>query len=159
MKKLIISTEDKDNKMKILNGIYKHYIEIAQSPFGNYIIQNIFEEWDINICSDLIQACIKDALIFATQKYSSNVIVKIIDLYQNNNNQLNLNFIEQLKTLFFDTKNIMDLYNNKYGRLLLYKLNGLIPKEEKEKLVRTFQKNADDIKIKEKIDILTEIFG
>ena len=53
----------------------------------------------------------------------------------------------------------MDLYNNKYGRLLLYKLNGLIPKEEKEKLVRTFQKNADDIKIKEKIDILTEIFG
>ena len=161
MKKLIISTEDKDNKMKILNGIYKHYIEIAQSPFGNYIIQNIFEEWDINICSDLIQACIKDALIFATQKYSSNVIVKIIDLYQNNNNnnKLNLNFIEQLKTLFFDTKNIMDLYNNKYGRLLLYKLNGLIPKEEKEKLVRTFQKNADDIKIKEKIDILTEIFG
>jgi hypothetical protein len=109
----------------------------------------------------LIQACIKDALIFATQKYSSNVIVKIIDLYQNNNNnnKLNLNFIEQLKTLFFDTKNIMDLYNNKYGRLLLYKLNGLIPKEEKEKLVRTFQKNADDIKIKEKIDILTEIFG
>lgn len=140
MKKLIISTEDKDNKMKILNGIYKHYIEIAQSPFGNYIIQNIFEEWDINICSDLIQACIKDALIFATQKYSSNVIVKIIDLYQNNNNQLNLNFIEQLKTLFFDTKNIMDLYNNKYGRLLLYKLNGLIPKEEKENWFELFKK-------------------
>ena len=159
MKKLIINTEDKDNKMKILNGIYEHYIEIAQSPFGNYIIQNIFEEWDINICSDLIQACIKDALIFATQKYSSNVIVKIIDLYQNNNNQLNLNFIEQLKTLFFDTKNIMDLYNNKYGRLLLYKLNGQIPKEEKEKLVRIFQKNVEDIKIKEKIDILTEIFA
>ena len=68
MKKLIISTEDKDNKMKILNGIYKHYIEIAQSPFGNYIIQNIFEEWDINICSDLIQACIKDALIFCDTK-------------------------------------------------------------------------------------------
>jgi len=158
MKKLIISTEDKDNKMKILNGIYKHYIEIVQSPFGNYIIQNIFEEWDINICIDLVQACIKDALTFATQKYSSNVIVKIIDLYQNNN-KLYFNFIEQVKTLFFDTKNIMDLYNNKYGRLLLYKLNGLIPKEEKEKLVRTFQKNVDDIKIKEKIDILTEIFG
>jgi len=158
MKKLIISTEDIDNKRKILNGIYKHYIEIAQSPFGNYIIQNIFEDWDINICSDLIQACIKDALIFATQKYSSNVIVKIIDLYQNNNNNY-LNFIEQLKALFFDTKNIIDLYNNKYGRLLLYKLNGLIPKEEKEKLVRTFQKSVEDIKIKEKIDILTEIFG
>ena len=158
MKKLIINTEDKDNKMKILNGIYKHYIEIAQSPFGNYILQNIFEEWDINICSDLIQACIKNALIFETQKYSSNIIVKIIDLFPNNN-KLNLNFIEQLKSLFFDTKNIIDLYNNKYGRLLLYKLNGQIPKEEKEKMVRTFQKNVEDNKIKEKIDILTEIFA
>ena len=151
MKKLIISTEGKDNKMKIINGICQHYIEIAQSPFGNYIIQNIFEEWDINIYSDLAKACVKDTLIFATQKYSSNIIAKIIDL--------KLCFIEQLKTLFFDTKNIMDLYNNKYGRLLLYKLNGLIPKEEKEKLIQTFQSSIEDIKIKEKIDILTEIFG
>ena len=86
MKKLISNTENKNNKIKIINGVYDHCIEVAQSPFGNYIIQYIFEEWDIDICFNLIKICIYNSIIFATQKYSSNIIVKIIDIY------LNINF-------------------------------------------------------------------
>ena len=159
MKKLIANTEDNNNKMKIINGLYNHCVEIAQSPFGNYIIQYIFEEWDVNICSDLIKACIDNSIIFSTQKYSSNIIVKIIDLYYNINNNINYNFHQQLDKIFFDIKNIFDLYNNKYGRLLLYKLSRLMTKDEKEKIMKKFEENNDDKKKKEKIDILTEILS
>ena len=155
MKKLISNTENKNNKIKIINGVYDHCIEVAQSPFGNYIIQYIFEEWDIDICFNLIKICIYNSIIFATQKYSSNIIVKIIDIYLN----INFKFVEQLKILFFDVKNIFELYNNKYGRLLLSKLSKLITKEEKEKLYKIFGENNDNIKKKEKIDILNELFS
>ena len=61
MKKLISNTENIDNKNKIINGVYNHCMEIAQNPFGNYIIQYIFEEWDVNIYLNLIKLCINNS--------------------------------------------------------------------------------------------------
>ena len=157
IKKLISNTENISNKNKIIDGVSKHCIEIAQNPFGNYIIQYIFDELDDNLCSNLIKLCINNSLIFATQKYSSNIIVKIIDLYFNINN-LNFKFVQQLKEIFFDSNNIFELYNNKYGRLLLSKLSKLMTKEEKEKKIKLLGENNDDTKKKEKTNILTELF-
>ena len=160
MKKLILNTINKNNRMNIINGLNKNCIEISQNPFGNYIIQYIFEEWDINISYTLIKNCVNNSLTFATQKYSSNVISKIIDLFLNVNNS-DYKFIEEIKNIIFDEKNIIDLYNNKYGRLLLSKLSKLMVNEEKEKLIQIFKgiNNNDDIKNKKIIDILTELFS
>ena len=158
MKKLILNTENISNKTKIINGVYNHFIEIAQNPFGNYIIQYIFEEWDINIYFNLIKICIDNSLLLSTQKYSSNIILKITNLYCNINN-INYKYVQQIKTLFFDPKNICELYNNKYARLLLSKLGKIISKEEKENLMKIYETNSDDNKRKEKIDILNELFS
>ena len=151
MKKLIANTKNKDNKMKILDGVYSHCNEIAQNPFGNYVIQYIFEEWDVDICFNLIKSCVENSVIFSTQKYSSNIIAKIIDLYSNVDNT-NYTFIQDLTKIFFDVNNIFVMYNNKYGRLLLIKLSKLIGKEEKEKIIKIFE-NDDAIK-----NILNELF-
>ena len=153
MKKLIANTHDKNNKMKIIDGIYSYCTEIAQNPFGNYVIQYIFEEWDINICFNLVKTCVNNSIIFSTQKYSSNIIVKIIELYSNIN-YIKFNFIQQLIQIFFDINNISDLYNNKYGRLLLSKISKLISKEEKQKIIEIFEKENDKIKI----NIINEVF-
>ena len=158
MKKLILNTENVSNKTKIINGVYNHFIEIAQNPFGNYIIQYIFEEWDINIYFNLIKICIDNSILLSTQKYSSNIILKITNLYCNINN-INYKYVQQIKTLFFDPKNICELYNNKYARLLLSKLGKIISKEEKENLMKIYETNSDDNKRKEKIDILNELFS
>ena len=159
MKKLIINTEDKNNKIKIINGIYNNCIEIAQNPFGNYIIQYIFEEYNINICFTLIKNCVNNSILFSTQKYSSNVIAKIIDLFFNINN-IEFNISQELKNIFFNKKNIFDLYNNKYGRLIMNKLIKLMTKEEKEKLIQIFEENNNDDLKKEKLnDILNELFN
>ena len=161
MKKLILNTKNENNKLKIINVVNNNYIEIAQNPFGNYIIQYIFEEWDINISFTLIKNCVNNSIIFATQKYSSNVIAKIIELFVNNNNK-DYDFINELKNIFFKEINIVNLYNNKYGRLLLFKLSKLMVNEEKEKLIQIFKginNNNNDLKIIKIIDILTELFS
>ena len=154
IKKLIAGTKDENNKRRIVDDIYDNCIEIALSPFGNYIIQLIFEEWDINICLKLIENCLDNAFILSSQKYSSNIIVKILDLYcDDKKDEYNkYNFCEKLKNIFFDEKNLSELYNNKYGRLLLNKICKLISPEEKDNL---------KIKYKEQksiLEILNDLF-
>ena len=154
IKKLIAGTKDENNKRRIVDDIYDNCIEIALSPFGNYIIQLIFEEWDINICLKLIENCLDNAFILSSQKYSSNIIVKILDLYcDDKKDEYNkFKFCEKLKNIFFDEKNLSELYNNKYGRLLLNKICKLISPEEKDNL---------KIKYKEQksiLEILNDLF-
>ena len=154
IKKLIANTKDKSNKIKIIKGIEEHCVEIAENPYGNYIIQYVFEEWDVDTCADLVRVCICNSKAFAMQKYSSNVIVKIIDLYLNEKE-----FMENLKKMFFyNDENVVDLYNNKYGRLLLIKLGKVLSKEEKEKMLKESE-DKDDGKRKEIIGILSELLN
>ena len=146
IKKLIGNTKNENNKKKIIDGICKYFIEIAQSPFGNYIIQFILEEWDPSVYFNLINKCLVNSILLSSQKYSSNIIVKIIELNKNN---INYNFVHYLKNIFFDNKNFLELYNNKYGRLLLSRIGRIMSKEEKDNLI---QMNKD------KISLLVEIF-
>lgn len=102
IKKLILGTKDINNKIKIVEGVYNNCVEIALSPYGNYIIQIIFEEWDVDICLKLIEACIENAFILSCQKYSSNIIVKIMELYLNGEKKENkYNLGKKIKRYFF----------------------------------------------------------
>ena len=153
IKKLIAGTKNENNKLKIIEGVYNNCVEIALSPFGNYIIQLIFEEWDINLCLKLIECCIDNSFILSCQKYSSNIIVKILDLFCNEKSENKNNFGQKLKDIFFDEKIFLDLYNNKYGRLLLNKICKIVTPEEKEVLKDKFKEQ------KTNIDILNELFN
>ena len=158
VKKLIGCTKDINNKYLIINGVYSHFLEIAQSPYGNYIIQYLFDEWDVNICHKLVQCCVDNSELFAMQKYSSNIIVKIMEMYSDTYlSNGNVNFVQQLKNIFFDEKKLLDLYNNKYGRLLLFKLNKLLTKEDKDKIYSNINLSEDNKK--EKMDIILELFN
>ena len=153
IKKLILGTKDINNKIKIIEGVLNNCVEIALSPFGNYIIQIICEEWDIDICVKLIETCIENAFILSCQKYSSNIIVKIMELYLKNEKiEEKYNFGKKLKDIFFNENNISDLFNNKYGRLLFNKLIKFITPEEKEFLIQKF-KDKENI-----LYILKELF-
>ena len=153
IKKLIQGAKDINIKNKIVEGVFNNCVEIALSPYGNYIIQIIFEEWDVNICLKLIENCIENAFILSCQKYSSNIIVKIMELYFNKEkNENKYNFGKKLKDIFFDEKNIADLYNNKYGRLLFNKLIKYVTPDEKD----IYEKKFKDQKVN--LDILNELF-
>ena len=153
IKKLILATNDNNFKLKIIENIYNNCIEIALSPYGNYIIQLIFEEWEIEICLKIIECCIENAFILSCQKYSSNIIVKIIDLYlKDENNNDKYDFGRKLKDYFFDEKIFPDLFNNKYGRLLLNKIIKFITPEEKKIFEAKFKDQKNNL------DIFNELF-
>ena len=153
IKKLIAGTFNENTKKKIVEEINDNCMEIALSPFGNYIVQIIFEEWDVNICSKLIENCLDNAFILSCQKYSSNIIVKILDLFCKETDEFKeYNFCEKIKNIFFDDKNLSDLYNNKYGRLLLNKICKLISPEERDNLKNKYKEE------KSNLDILNELF-
>jgi hypothetical protein len=52
----------------------------VQSPFGNYIIQHIFDEWGAVIAKDLFALIKENIVALSMQKFSSNIIERIFDL-------------------------------------------------------------------------------
>ena len=102
------------NKKQILQILIEGCIEISQSPFGNYAIQFIIEEWGTEQCFNLIKAITDNISILSTQKFSSNVVEKIIEVIDDKNK------ISYIKNLFYGNK-LLTIIKNKYGRFVLQK--------------------------------------
>ena len=66
--------------MRIINCLTENCLEICQSPFGNYVIQFILEEWGIKDCLSIVNIIIKNICMLSIQKFSSNVSEKILSL-------------------------------------------------------------------------------
>jgi uncharacterized protein with ATP-grasp and redox domains len=53
--KIIISKTFKvENRKRLMSKLIANAIELAQNPYGNYAIQQAFENWDKEICMELI---------------------------------------------------------------------------------------------------------
>ena len=125
-------------------------IEICQSPFGNYVIQYILEEWGINECLPIVNIIIKNICILSIQKFSSNVSEKILTLINESNKYENeKNMISY--QLFF-TDQIMNVLKNKYGRYVLQKAVKILSENEREKVYNhLLNMKMDNFSLKEKI--------
>ena len=49
-------------------------IELSQNPYGNYAIQQAFENWSAEICQQMIPCFFGKFYQLSMQKFSSNVI-------------------------------------------------------------------------------------
>ena len=114
VKKFISTCTLVSNKKQILQILIDGCIEISQSPFGNYAIQFIIEEWGTEQCFNLIKTITDNISVLSTQKFSSNVVEKIIELIDDKNK------ISYIKNLFYGNK-LLTILKNKYGRFVLQK--------------------------------------
>ena len=114
VKKFIEYTYITENKDKIIKTLTDNCIEISQSPYGNYVIQFIIEEWGIIKCEPIVNIIINNICSLSIQKYSSNVIEKIIDLLDFK--KLNLLIHE----LFF-SNTFINILKSKYGKYVIQK--------------------------------------
>ena len=114
-------------KNQIINIISDNCVEIAQSPFGNYVVQYILEHWGINQCYSVVNIIIKNIYILATQKFSSNVSEKIIEYLDENNLCLLVNEL-------FYTNRVMIILKNKYGRYVLQKVVKALNENQRNEL-------------------------
>ena len=114
VEKFISSITIKENKEKIKDIICQNCIQLATSPFGNYLIQYLFQVWkdsDIEKINDII---IDNANFLAKQRYSSNVIEKAVDTFDN---KIRPRLVRSLSL----GGSILDIIKNQYGHYVLNK--------------------------------------
>ena len=155
----MIKTSYKEKYRNVLiNSIYKNCIQISESPYGNYAIQFLFDEWGIETCSKLVNFCIEKADIFSIQKYSSNIIDKLINYFSKERRN---DLFSLLKQSLFNINQIKGVYNNKYGKFILIKVTNLMNSKEREefKLSLLEREKEANIKDKKRIEIIMEILN
>ena len=156
IRQLIKIIKNEKYKNLLIDGIFINCKIIAENPFGNYVIQCIFEIWGLNICSKIVNFFIENVYYFSIQKYSSNIIHKLIDLVTKENNIL---YFKTLLSSIIKNETIYNLYINKYGKYLLVKMLKVIPIDDKIKLKSQLLNKKIVIKDKKTLSILLNIIN
>ena len=102
------------NKQRIIEEIVKNFVVLAESPYGNYGIQYIMDNWDTNELNDFIKNIMENIYKLSIQHFSSNVVEKAIEKIDNENRE------KMIRKLCFETNFIL-LLKNKFGRFVLQK--------------------------------------
>ena len=100
----------------VVSIIEKAFFDMCTDQYANYVIQYAIDTFGYNKCKSVIDRILNSILLLGLEKYSSNVIDKIIlqikqnDLYQ---------FENLISFLFFSKSNFNQFNNNKYGQYVL----------------------------------------
>ena len=127
VKKFIGSSKGKNNRSQITKIMSKNCVEISQSPYGNYAMQYILDEWGVESCASIVKSIIDNVCALSVQKYSSNVSEKIIELLDDVKKSM------CFKQLFFSSK-VLSVIKNKYGRYVLQKAIKYMTVEQKKEI-------------------------
>ena len=114
VEKFISTITIKENKTRIKNILCENCIQLATSPFGNYLIQYLFQVWKNDDIEEINNIIIENANFLAKQRYSSNVIEKAVDTYDNKIKP------RLIRSLSLDGS-ILEIIKNQYGHYVLNK--------------------------------------
>jgi hypothetical protein len=59
-------------------AMFERILQLARSPFGNYLVQHALEEWDFDACVPFVHVLEGSLVQLSTQKYSSNVVETLL---------------------------------------------------------------------------------
>ena len=137
-----------NDKNRINDEFANNLIILAESPYGNYGIQYLMENWEKNVLNDIKNKITENICKLSMQQYSSNVVEKAIEVFDGE-------FRENLiKKLCFE-ENFITLLKNKFGRFVLYKavnyMNNELKGEFENELTNKINSKAYNNKDKNKI--------
>lgn len=67
-------------KQNMINELSENAALLAQNAYGNYSLQVAFDNWTVDECKAIFEKLRPDLQKLSVQKFSSNVIEKIIDM-------------------------------------------------------------------------------
>ena len=146
LKKFISTITIEENKKKIINIISKYCLKIAQNAYGNYAIQYILEIWSSQDNEKINKRIINSVNILSKQKYSSNVIEKAIEFFDEENRDKLIN------NLCF-CEDAISLIKNKYGHFVFNRAIKYMSQDFKAKLSIKLQNDMVNLSTKEKSKI------
>ena len=132
-----------ENKKKILNALKKNFMIISQNPFGNYVIQYIFEVWPFKDCELIVYEIFNKANELSCQRFSVNIITKALNLFD-------VYYRNKLIYILCFSPNILKLLKNKYGNFVIKKAVEKMSKSTKSNLIIYFERTFKDITSKDK---------
>jgi pumilio RNA-binding family len=80
IKKFINGNENLEIRRSVVEKLKQNALEIVQNPFGNYIVQHVFDEWGVEACKEILKVVVNNVLSLSMQKFSSNVVEKCLDI-------------------------------------------------------------------------------
>ena len=120
--KFINYTKNEDIEKLILNLILPNFVNIAENQYGNYLIQNIMENWwNTKKGLFLKNICLEKFHILAINHYSSYVCDMLLKLCSFEDKKL-------LMASLYNRKNINLLYSSTSGKIIMNKLVNAIKK-------------------------------
>ena len=128
IKKFISENKDETITNNILLCLEKDYIEITQDQFGNYAVQHALDQYGYLKCYKILRLICNNIVYFANQKFSSNVVDKIVILLHFNNFN---EFSQLIQVMFMNNDNMFEMLRNKFGMFVLMNSIKLINIEQK----------------------------
>jgi hypothetical protein len=148
IKKFIVTNTNENNKKKILNNLKNNFLIISQNPFGNYVIQYIFEIWPLKDCEIIINEIYDKIYELSSERFSLNIVLKIFNIFS-------LEYKKKLIYILCFSKKLLNLLKNKYGNYAIYKAVDNMDRDMKKEFKIFLINNLNDFS-KEKI--LTDLF-
>ena len=130
VEKFIETITINENKIRINNIIYMNCLQLANNPYGNYLIQFILKICKNEDINNIINIIIENANYLVKQRYASNVIEKFIEIFG----------YEKRKRLIKNmclNGDILELIKNQYGHYVLNKAIIFIEDDIKIELEKT----------------------
>ena len=137
VKQFITFNKEEMIRNHILYTVSAHCGEITLDQYGNYIIQHILEKYGYLTCYNITHIICNNFVCFSTEKYSSNVIDKVIlYLSKHNHNE----FVQLIKQMFFEDNHLFELLKSKFGTFVLTNCLKLLSQNE-QKVIKSFLKD------------------
>ena len=114
VEKFIETITINENKIRINNIIFMNCLQLANNPYGNYLIQFILKAWKNEDINNIINIIIENANYLVKQRYSSNVIEKCLEIFGYQKRK------RLIKNMCLNG-DILDLIKNQYGHYVLNK--------------------------------------
>ena len=143
VEKFISTISIKENKEKINDIICENCIKLATDPYGNYLIQYLFQIWKDSDIEKINNIIIENANFLAKQRYSSNVIEKAIELYD-------INIKPKLIRSLSLGGDILEIIKNQYGHYVLNKAVKYMDETLKNEIETLLNNKMPDMTKKEK---------
>ena len=129
VKKFLSENKSEGIAMHIVNVLEKNCYEITRDQFGNYAMQHALDKYGYSKVCGVIRIICNDVVCFSNQKFSSNVVDKImLVLYQHNRGEFN----SIMKEIFMKEEKLLEIAKNKFGMFVLMNVWKLITEEDKE---------------------------
>ena len=137
IKNFIRTNTIENDKKRINEEFVKNFVTIAESPFGNYGIQFLMENWNEDMLNDIKKKIYENLYKLSMQQFSSNVVEKAIEIFDEIYKE------KIIKKLCFE-ENFIVLLKSKFGRFVLYKAINYMKNNLKNELEEKLKNNLND---------------